>query len=666
MGRVSNTGTPTPRGNTLEGQLRLSFRQVLRNGAMGIDQCAFMGSHFGIDSATVRRSFQTIQPSGGTVDEAKFLEVIEHALTQSNFRPAEVPQRVSRNSAILHKELSMNPFLKIPIFLPTNRPLQPLDTSLSNMPFDPLSPANSKRAKFPSRLATPSLRLNHSGDRGVGASSPLASARGQPRSHSVPPMTPRGLDGAADELQRPGSAFYMKPYTPRSSLGDLLTWKWNSLDNNVPKNIRNVLLKPMKMQRPITPALKSPELTAIMDRMKVAMRGTTRMEAISALSLSNSLEGKGQTGLTSVRDAKNALQMLGFNMTDDEVRLLADQCKALSADGQFIKPFLLTQAMIPLAGKLDVKDVGIIPEKFIKFKQQRLTFTRALSKKEVELMHHLRNKLAGTCLGGPSELRKAFKLVDEKLTGRCDMKGMTLALELQGLGMSRLDAEILYTILDPDGKGMDYNEFTAMMMPPDLAEATSQTVALGYERGASKSRQGLRNRQMGAHAKAHVKTKPDPDEVQRFMSRLTSDHVVQVLKNRVALALKAGPGAIRKWFALFDKDGDNQIDEAELKDLMVDFGLNLSEAQVTALMNKIDMNQNGLLDQSELIAALLPADQFSLTASAAELKDPFEVGCTHGTGKIQGNDLRDFLRDKLIRTFVKKGVSAKRERATDR
>ena len=50
--------------------------------------------------------------------------------------------------------------------------------------------------------------------------------------------------------------------------------------------------------------------------------------------------------------------------------------------------------------------------------------------------------------------------------------------------------------------------------------------------------------------------------------------------------------------------------------------------------------------------------QFSFTASAAELKDPFEVGCTHGTGKVQGNDLRNFLRDKLIRTFVKKAVSA--------
>jgi len=72
---------------------------------------------------------------------------------------------------------------------------------------------------------------------------------------------------------------------------------------------------------------------------------------------------------------------------------------------------------------------------------------------------------------------------------------------------------------------------------------------------------------------------------------------------------QAGPGAIRKWFALFDKDGNNEIDQGELRELMVDFGLNLSEAQIAGLMHRIDSNQNGLLDQGELIAALLPSDQ---------------------------------------------------------
>jgi hypothetical protein len=48
--------------------------------------------------------------------------------------------------------------------------------------------------------------------------------------------------------------------------------------------------------------------------------------------------------------------------------------------------------------------------------------------------------------------------------------------------------------------------------------------------------------------------------------------------------------------------------------------------------------------------------QFALTASQAELKDPFSVGMVNGTGMIEGADLRYFLRDKLRRSFVKKGV----------
>lgn len=39
--------------------------------------------------------------------------------------------------------------------------------------------------------------------------------------------------------------------------------------------------------------------------------------------------------------------------------------------------------------------------------------------------------------------------------------------------------QVLYSILDPDGKeGLDYNEFTALMMPPDMDDAYRETVSL--------------------------------------------------------------------------------------------------------------------------------------------------------------------------------------------
>jgi len=612
MGR-SGASTPTPRGNTLDGQLRLSFRQVLRNGAMGIDQCAFVGTHFGVDSATVRKSFVAVAPGGGTVDEATFLDIMQHAMHRSQLSksPSERPRMINKNSAMLHKEMSINPFVKLPIVLP--RPIRE-SADLSAVPtlsFDKLSPAHSKRPKLPSRLMTPSMRLNRSADYGPGVPSDRSSPVRE-RSQSVP-LTARTADSGADSFQKPGSAAYLRPYTPRS-ISDLPTWKWNQLDNNVPRNIRNVLLKPMRLpSRAPTPPMKSPELKAVLDRMKRAMQGITRIECIQALSKTADCS---KDALVSVQDAQHALQSLGFQMSEHEVVLLAEQCKALSADGGSLKAFVLTNAIIPVASRLSVADVGIDPEQFSKFKKQRLSFTRALSTKEVKLLELLRSKLAETCLGGPGELRKAFKLVDTKQTGRCNLREMVLALELNGLGLSHTDAEVLYSILDPEQRdGMDYNEFTALMMPPDIAEAHSQTVALGYQRGESLSRKGLRNRQTGGTEKSKAKIKPDPGEVPHFMSRLTPENVVQVLKNRVALALKAGPGAIRKWFELFDKDGNNEIDESELKELLVDFGLNLSEAQVNAFMTKLDTNCNGLLDQAELIAALLPADQVSICAA---------------------------------------------------
>ena len=85
MGRSSQPATPTPRGNTLDGQLRLSYRQVLRNGAMGIDQCAFMGTHFGVSSANVRKAYMKFAPGGGMVDEDTYLAIMEHAMQDIHF-----------------------------------------------------------------------------------------------------------------------------------------------------------------------------------------------------------------------------------------------------------------------------------------------------------------------------------------------------------------------------------------------------------------------------------------------------------------------------------------------------------------------------------------------------------------------------------------------------
>jgi hypothetical protein len=82
----------------------------------------------------------------------------------------------------------------------------------------------------------------------------------------------------------------------------------------------------------------------------------------------------------------------------------------------------------------------------IRFKQQRMSFTRRLSSKENKLLCILRSKLAATCMGGPGELRKAFLMLDPTHSGRVNHKQMVQALALQGIGMSPADSEVCATL----------------------------------------------------------------------------------------------------------------------------------------------------------------------------------------------------------------------------
>ncbi|OBZ85190.1 Calmodulin, partial [Choanephora cucurbitarum] len=58
-------------------------------------------------------------------------------------------------------------------------------------------------------------------------------------------------------------------------------------------------------------------------------------------------------------------------------------------------------------------------------------------------------------------------------------------------------------------------------------------------------------------------------------------------------------------FSKFDKNGDGQISEAELKEVMNDLGENLSDQEIKDMMNDADTNKDGFIDFNEF-AALAP------------------------------------------------------------
>jgi len=60
--------------------------------------------------------------------------------------------------------------------------------------------------------------------------------------------------------------------------------------------------------------------------------------------------------------------------------------------------------------------------------------------------------------------------------------------------------------------------------------------------------------------------------------------------------------------------------------------------------------------QDEFVAALLPAEELQLRTTDREIADKNAVGMASGSNaKLDRDSLREFLRDKLIRAFVKKG-----------
>ncbi|KAI9260207.1 hypothetical protein BY458DRAFT_516515 [Sporodiniella umbellata] len=82
-----------------------------------------------------------------------------------------------------------------------------------------------------------------------------------------------------------------------------------------------------------------------------------------------------------------------------------------------------------------------------------------------------------------------------------------------------------------------------------------------------------------------------PKQEKRGGSRSMSHHEVEELK---------------KCFEKFDKNGDGQISENELKEVMKDLGENLSDTEIKDMIQEADSNKDGKIDFEEF-KKLLPA-----------------------------------------------------------
>ena len=95
---------------------------------------------------------------------------------------------------------------------------------------------------------------------------------------------------------------------------------------------------------------------------------------------------------------------------------------------------------------------------------------------------------------------------------------------------------------------------------------------------------------------------------------------------------------IEQAFKLFDKDGSGNIDFYELRDAMRALGLQMTKEQAKALMDSIDQDGNGFIDEEEF--KILMSKKLKERNQEQELKNAFRIYDQDDTGFIEFADMR--------------------------
>lgn len=177
------------------------------------------------------------------------------------------------------------------------------------------------------------------------------------------------------------------------------------------------------------------------------------------------------------------------------------------------------------------------------------------------------------------DLRLAFEKYDISRRGRITYDFFIKALGQFGVLLEEEETSTLLRSMDPDAeKSIEYGRFIAMVFPPTRSRTARKGVPMGFKASS------------------------------RVMSNMSAADQVRHLQACVERALAKGPRELQRMLGIFRLPGDQDIELSELKIMLMDFGLSLTDAQTMALMRHLDPSAKSRIAYFKLVSGILPAD----------------------------------------------------------
>jgi len=100
-------------------------------------------------------------------------------------------------------------------------------------------------------------------------------------------------------------------------------------------------------------------------------------------------------------------------------------------------------------------------------------------------------------------------------------------------------------------------------------------------------------------------------------------------------------GKLTEAFKFIDDDNDGRITSKQFESVMRNLGKNINEDELSEMIDKININDNGKIDLSEYLRIILQKMQDNQTEE--EIYEAFTQFDEHGTGFISANKLREIM-----------------------